>query len=249
MKYNTTQDRHPTLRFEDMPAQDRPYEKCLSHGCGSLSDRELLANILRCGIPGINSLEVADRLLAAAGETSANGLCGLMQLSLPELRKIAGIGKVRAMQLQCIGELSRRIAAAQARPRLSFTDPSSIALYYMEQLRHEPQEMLMAMMLDSKMHLLSESMLSKGTVNASLITPREVFVEALRIGAVSLILVHNHPSGDPTPSRSDLELTRRVRLAGEMVGIDLTDHIIIGDKDWVSLHQEGFFCLDMSQEF
>ena len=153
--------------------------------------------------------------------------------------KVNGIGKVKAVQLKCIGELSKRMASAAARPRLSFNDPVTIARYYMEHLRHEEQEMLIVMLLDGRNHLLGEQTISKGTVGATLITPREVFVEALKFHAVSLILVHNHPSGDPSPSECDVEITERIYRSGELIGVKLQDHIVIGDQKYVSFREQG----------
>ena len=117
-------------------------------------------------------------------------------------------------------------------------DPSSIAAYYMEQLRHEEQELVLCMMSDVKGHFLGDKVLTRGTVTGSLVTPREIYLEALRYHAVSLILIHNHPSGDPSPSESDILLTRRVQEAGNVIGISLLDHIIIGDKRFLSFRQQ-----------
>ena len=143
------------------------------------------------------------------------------------------------MQLKCIGELSKRIACAAARPALCFQNPDSIAAYYMEQLRHQEQEVMICMMLDNQNHLLNDIVLSKGTVNATLITPREVYLEALRYHAVSLILIHNHPGGNPAPSQCDRQVTERIFKAGEMLGISLLDHIIIGDHRYISFREQG----------
>ena len=155
--------------------------------------------------------------------------------------KSHGIGKVKAIQLKCIGELSKRMATAAAKPELSFQHPVTIAKYYMEQLRHEEQELLYCMMLDGHNHLTGEHLLSRGTANATLITPREVFVEAVKYHAVNLILVHNHPGGDPSPSQADLEVTSRIYQSGELLGIHLLDHIIIGDHRYISFREKGIF--------
>ena len=177
-----------------MPDYQRPYEKCLREGEQSLSDRELLAVILRCGVQGSSSLTLADKILNLSKQTGYSGLLGLFHISMQELMKIHGIGKVKAVQLKCIGELSKRMATAAAKPELSFHHPVTIAKYYMEQLRHEEQELLYCMMLDGHNHLSGEQLLSRGTVNATLITPREVFVEALKYRAVNLIIqVVIHP--------------------------------------------------------
>lgn len=225
--------------MKDIPEQERPYEKCIREGEQALSDSELLAVILRCGTRGKNSLALANDILKHMQESSYPGLPGILHSSLAELEKIHGVGKVKAVQLKCIGELSKRIAAAAAKPSLCFHHPDSIASYYMEQLRHQEQEFMICMMLDNRNHLLAERMISKGTVNATLVTPREIYMEAVRCHAVNLILVHNHPGGDPTPSPCDREITERIRQSGELLGISLLDHIIIGDHRYISFKEEG----------
>ena len=222
----------------------RPYERCLTYGAAVLSDRELLAVILRSGVIGKNALDVADGILQAMDGGSYKGLTGLLHASTKDLMKIEGIGKVKAIQLKCIGELSRRIASASARQSLTFSQPSTIADYYMERLRHEEQECVIVMMLDSRNHLMGEPVLSKGTANASMITPREIYIEALRYHAVSIILVHNHPSGDPSPSLCDIELTECAASAGQTLGIRLLDHIIIGDHRYMSFREAGITGLE-----
>lgn len=225
--------------IKDIPESERPYEKCMRDGESTLSDSELLAVILRSGTRGKNSLNLANEILNHMEHSSYPGLLGILHSSLSDLKKIHGIGTVKAVQLKCIGELSKRISCAAARPNLSFQNPDSIAAYYMEQLRHQEQEIMICMMLDNQNHLLNDTILSKGTVNATLITPREVYLEALRYHAVGLILVHNHPGGNPVPSQCDREVTERIFRAGEMLGIGLLDHIIIGDHRYVSFREEG----------
>lgn len=228
-----------TYTMKELPETERPYEKCLSQGAGALSDGELLAVILKTGTRGSSSLHLANEILKYLQNSSYPGLVGLHYISLEELTKIHGIGRVKAIQLKCIGELSKRIATASARSTLSFNNPVTIAQYYMERLRHEEQEHMICVMLDSKNHLLGEQVLTKGISNATLITPREVYLAALQYHAVNLILVHNHPSGDPTPSKCDLEVTERIFDAGEMLGIALLDHIIIGDHKYISFREQG----------
>ena len=226
-----------SVTMKELPPEERPYEKCLRNGPESLSDPELLAVIIRTGSRQENSLSLSKRVLEMDG---GDGLLGLLHRSLPELMEIPGIGPVKAVQLLCIGELSRRIwRQAASGEELSFHSPQAIANYYMEEMRHREQEELRAMFFNTKQVLIKELLISRGTVNASLATPREIFIEALRYRAVSLILVHNHPSGDPSPSREDVAFTKRVRLAGEMVGIALLDHIIIGDNAFLSLKERG----------
>lgn len=226
--------------IKKLPEWERPYEKCIREGAGALSDSELLAVIMRSGTKGRSSVALANEILNQTKTSSYPGLLGLLHSSVSDLMKIHGIGKVKAIQLKCIGELSKRIAASAARTQLRFDQPITIAKYYMEKLRHEEQELMVCMMLDSKNHLLGEQILSRGTVNATLITPREVFVEALRYHAVCLILIHNHPSGDPTPSKCDMEVTERMRRAGELLGIRVLDHLIIGDQKYFSFREQGF---------
>lgn len=226
--------------IKDLPMTERPYEKCLKEGVSSLSDGELLAVILRTGVKGSNSLYLANEILNFLQNSSYPGLVGLHYISLEELTNIHGIGRVKAIQLKCIGELSKRIATSSAKSELCFNDPMTIARYYMEQLRHEEQEIMICMMLDTKNHLLGEQILTKGISNATLITPREVFMAALKYHAVNLILVHNHPSGDPLPSSYDLDMTDRIKTAGEMLGIQVLDHIIIGDHKYTSFREQGY---------
>ena len=225
--------------IRELPESSRPYEKCLQWGPSVLSDSELLAVILRNGVQGTNSLVLADQILSLTKDTSYPGLLGLLHMSIPDLMKVNGIGKVKAVQLKCIGELSKRMASAVARPRLSFNEPITIAKYYMEHLRHEEQEVLIVMLLDGRNHLLKEETISRGTVNGTLITPREIFMEALKYHAVAVVLVHNHPSGDPTPSECDREITERVYTSGELLGVKLLDHIVIGDQKYISFREQG----------
>ena len=150
-----------------------------------------------------------------------------------------GVGKVKAVQLKCLAELAARMAKASAGERLCFGTPATIADYFMEELRHKEQEHLIALFLNTKNKLLREKLMFKGTVNASIISPREIFLEALEVHAVQLVLVHNHPSGDPSPSLEDIRVTRRISKAGELLGIQLLDHVIIGDRCYSSLRERG----------
>ena len=224
-------------KIKELPNEDRPYEKCAAQGPEALTDAELLAVMLRTGTRGENSLELAKRLLT---QCQPEGLLGLMHLSLPELMELRGIGRVKGIELLCVGELSRRIWKSVARDNVpAFTDPARIAGYYMEDMRHMEQEELRLMMLNTKNTLIRDSLIFRGTVNLSVASPREIFIEALRYQAVSLILVHNHPSGDPEPSRADIALTRRVAEAGQMIGIYLQDHVVIGEHSYVSMKERG----------
>ncbi|MCI6887112.1 MAG: DNA repair protein RadC [Lachnospiraceae bacterium] len=226
------------IKIKDIPNDDRPYERCLREGPEALSDAELLSIIIRTGSREDNSLELASKVLAL--NYPKEGILGLLHLSLPELMTIKGIGKVKGTQLLCIGELSRRIWKRRAMEEtLVFQNPESVAAYYQEDMRHKTQEQFHVMMFNSKQVLIRDTLLSKGTVNASLAAPREILIEALRYQAVTMILVHNHPSGDPEPSKEDILLTKRIKEAGEWIGIPVLDHIIIGDNSFVSLKERG----------
>lgn len=220
-----------------MPLQERPYEKCLEYGAQYLTDAELLAVIIRTGTRGENSVELATRVLEFSKKEK--GILGLQHFSVVELKKIKGIGTVKAIQLACIAELSKRMAKARLKEKVSFTSPEEMASYFMEEMRHKEQEELYVLMLDGKNRLIHYVSLFKGTVNASLVSPREIFIEAMRYQAVSVAFLHNHPSGDPSPSIEDVRITRRLRDVGDLVGIPVIDHIIIGDTKYVSMKERG----------
>lgn len=228
---------HIKKTMKDIPLQERPVEKGLQYGVNSLTDSELLAIIIRTGSRGESSLELARRILYR--ENNQGSLLTLKKFTLDELLQIRGIGKVKALQLLCIGELGRRISKEKAEAGLSFQTPETIARYYMEDLRHNTKEQLLLLLLNTKSRLLGERVISVGTVNTSLISPREIFIEAIKAEAVNIILLHNHPSGEPAPSREDVLVTKRILEAGEYIGIHLLDHIIIGDQKYVSLKESG----------
>jgi DNA repair protein RadC len=227
------------MKMKDMPQEDRPYERCFREGPEVLSDAELLSIIIRSGSRESNSMDLARQILAL--HTPKEGILGLLHVSLPEMMKIQGIGKVKAIQLLCIGELSKRIWRSKAFAREQiFSDADMIARYYQESMRHLEQEQTHIMLFNSRQVLLREMCISIGSVNAASAGPREIFIEALRYQAVSVILIHNHPSGDPEPSREDILLTQRVLEAGRFLGIPLLDHIIVGDGRYISLKERGY---------
>ncbi|WP_077610808.1 RadC family protein [Clostridium sp. Marseille-P2415] len=226
------------ITMKDIPVDERPYEKCLKDGPEGLSDAELLSIIIRTGSREDNSLALAQKILAL--NYPKKGILGLLHLSMPELMQVKGIGRVKGAQLLCIGELSRRIWKRSALSEAAaYHKPLDIVNYFVEDMRHREQELVFIMLLNTKGALIRDVMISQGTVNTSVVSPREIFIEAIKYHAVSLVLVHNHPSGDPSPSREDLSLTRRVKEAGELIGIQLLDHIIIGDNSYISLKERG----------
>ena len=215
-----------------------PYEVVKEYGAEELDDKELLAVFIRTGTRKQNAVEVADRVLNSFPERNLLGLC---HIPWKELMKSPGIGEGIAILRKCLAERARWISRMEARTGLKFDQPGTIWQYYKESLRHEEREKVILIMLDQKLQMLSDAVLSIGTVRESIVSPRELFLLALKEKAVQIMLVHNHPSGDPTPSRADLAITRRVQMLGAMMEIPLTDHIIIGDKTYCSLREKGYF--------
>lgn len=213
-----------------------PYERFLRFGPENLTESELLAIILRTGTKEMNAEELAKQVLSLA-KYPREGLLGLYDVTLDELMQIKGIGMVKAIKLKSLTELSMRISRASAKEGLLFTDSSTVADYYMEMLRHLNTECVILVCLDGKGQLIREKKLSDGSVKMSLISPREIFIEAIQCRAVNMLLIHNHPSGDPTPSRIDRELTANLKEMGDKMDIPLLDHIIIGDNRYVSFRE------------
>ena len=212
-----------------------PYEKVLRYGTSCLTDAELLAVIIRSGTRSCNCVEIARTLLDSAGQM---GLLGLKHMNINDYCQIEGIGTVKAVMLMCIGELSSRIAKASMGHKIKFAYASDIAAYCMEEMRHLEQEKFTLLLLNNKCELIHEVTLSMGTVNYTCVSTRDIFIHALRHNAVHFILVHNHPSGDPKPSTEDIDTTMTVKKAGELIGISLIDHVIIGDNRYVSFKEE-----------
>ncbi|MEG1947485.1 MAG: DNA repair protein RadC [Lachnospiraceae bacterium] len=226
-------DTHITMK--EMPDSEKPYEKCFHYGAQILSDAELLAVILRTGNRNMTSIQVAQILLCQ----KEKNLLNLVHMNMEELQRIPGIGQVKAAQLKCIAELSVRIAAASRIGQVTLCEPRTVAEYYMETLRHESKEKMLLSMFDAKSNLLGDEIISVGTVKSSLVSPREVFLKALEYKAVHIVLLHNHPSGDPTPSEADKQVTKRMASCGSLLDITLADHIIIGDNRYISFRENG----------
>lgn len=214
-----------------------PYEKFKKLGPKALTERELIAIILRTGTREKDVLELAGEVLALS-KTPREGLLGLYDVTLEELMGIKGIGEVKAVMLKCLTELSMRISRAKTGERPVFNSPNLVAQYFMESLRHKETECVLLACLDTKGRLLCEKKLSDGSVRMSFVSPRQVFLEALHVRAVNIILVHNHPSGDPTPSRMDKEITHNLYELGQMMDILLLDHVIIGDNCYYSFKEQ-----------
>lgn len=214
-----------------------PYEKFIARGPGALTEAELLAVILRTGTKDCPALALAQKVLSLARGRDM-GLNSLHHISLKELMEIPGIGEVKAVKIKCLTEFAVRMACERASKGLSFQSPPTVAEYYMEKMRHQEKEVILLLLLDNKLKLIEEYMVSLGTVRASLLSAREVFVEALKCRACYLMLLHNHPSGDPHPSTQDIEITQKIKEAGELMDIPLIDHMILGDNCYISLKEE-----------
>ncbi len=215
------------MRLKDIPAENRPRERFQKHGAHVLNDAELLAIILRTGTKNENIVDLCHRLLAKFG------LNALSQLSLNELESVAGIGPAKAMQIKAIFELNKRhkIAQISGKPLQCAED---VYEYSSQRLLSNDKEYLLAIYLDSKSRVVKDEIISIGTLNASLIHPREVFKSAIKESANSIIVVHNHPSGDSTPSEEDEKITECLFEAAEILNIPLMDHVIIGNENYYS---------------
>lgn len=213
-----------------------PYEKFLEFGGGSLTDAELLAVILRTGTPGEDTVSIARKILSLSRDGN-EGILGLYHLSIEELMSVKGIGKVKAIKLKCLAELSSRMSMRRAKDSLCFDKPVTVAEYYMESMRHIEHEEVLLIMLDGRNHLIADTVLGKGTAKSSPISSREVMLTALKHSAVYIMLLHNHPGGDPTPSPQDIEATKKVGMLSVIADIPLLDHIVIGDNCYYSFRE------------
>lgn len=224
------------ISIGELPRDERPYEKFVKFGEGALTDTELVAILLQSGTQDLSSLELARNVLLIREDIS---VLALYEKSFSELTRIKGIGRVKAMRLKCIAELSKRIHVAKMPQRSVFTSPKDTASYFMESLRHLKREQLIVAYFDGSGSLLSDEVISVGSINHTLISTREVFVRALQAQAVYMMLIHNHPSGNASPSREDILMTEEIKKAGELIGIPLLDHLIIGDREYVSFKESG----------
>jgi len=226
------------ITIKELLPDYRPDEKFVKYGADSLTSAELLAIILRTGSSECHSIELAQRILYDDKVKDEN-ILHIYDYETNDLLKIHGVGRVKALQIKAVAELSRRIAEAKTLPALKLSDPSSIADHYMERMRHLKNENVLLLRIDNACTIIKELCISKGTVNASVYSPREIFLEALRYEGSGIILLHNHPSGTPSPSEADINGSLNVRDAGKIIGIFLIDHIIIGDKAYFSFREEG----------
>lgn len=213
---------------------DRPRERLDALGSSALSDAELIALLLRTGNRGSSALAVATDLLDRHG-----GLQGLSRVSGRELGQSQGIGPAKSASLRAALEIGRRLAGRRLRAGAVIRSPSDVYHHFHPSLRDARQEQFLVILLDARHRVLRSELISQGTLTASLVHPREVFRPALRDAAAALVLVHNHPSGDPTPSAEDREVTARLASAGEILGVRVLDHIVVAERGFCSLREQG----------
>ncbi|OXS80534.1 RadC family protein [Domibacillus enclensis] len=224
-----------SMMIRDVPPHDRPRERMIASGPSSLSNHELLAILLRTGSKEESVLQLSNRIL-----NEFDGLRLLKDASIEEITAVKGIGSAKAIQLKAAIEIGRRIERLKYEDRFMIRSPEDAANYMMEEMRFLSQEHFVALYLNTKNQVMHKQTLFIGSLNASIVHPREVFKEAFRRSAASIVCLHNHPSGDPAPSREDIDVTKRLVECGKILGIDVLDHLIIGEKKYVSLKEKGY---------
>jgi DNA repair protein RadC len=226
-----------SMTIHDLPVAERPRERLQSLGVEALSAQEILALILGRGISGESVMITAQRLLSQFG-----GIKGIAAASLEELSQVRGIGIAKASQIKAAVELANRVEGySESVGKIPLKTPEDIAGLVQGRLKDKKKEYFLAILLDTRNQLIRTAEISVGSLDSSIVHPREVFKEAISASAASVIFVHNHPSGDTEASEDDIALTKRLAQAGEIVGIDVLDHIIIGGKSYTSLKRQGLF--------
>lgn len=223
-----------TLAIKELPEDERPRERLLKYGPEILSNAELLAIILRVGTREYSAIGLAEHMLGKFG-----GMKGIATADIEGLSSIKGLGMAKATQIKAMVELGKRLSATVSHSRTSIHSPQDIADLLMPELRDLAQEHFKGIFLNTKNEVLKIRTITVGCLDSSLITPRELFREAISCNSASVIVAHNHPSGDPTPSREDVEVSKRLIESGKIIGIEVLDHLVIGDGKWISLKERG----------
>jgi DNA repair protein RadC len=221
--------------IKDYPVQERPRERLVAEGPESLANHELIAILLRTGTKRMSALQLSHHIIQ-----QFEGLRYLKDATIGELTQISGIGTAKAVELLAAVEIGKRVSRLQFEERYAVRSPEDGAKYMMDDLRFLQQEHFVCLYLNTKNQILFKKTVFIGSLNTSIVHPREVFKEGFKRSAASIICFHNHPSGDPTPSKEDIEVTKRLVECGKLLGIDVLDHIIIGDKKYVSLKEKGY---------
>ena len=220
--------------IKQLPPDSRPRERLANLGAAALSDVELLAILLRNGTKNKSALALAQELLAKFGDVTA-----IARMKHGELKTMAGVGESKAAQILAAVEVGRRVLGNSQKPKTRLSSPKEVFDYLSAGMKGLVKEHFVAVYLDSKNRLIGQETVSVGTLDSSHAHPREIFSGAIAVGAKSVIVAHNHPSGDPTPSKEDIEITKRLQSAGRLLGIELLDHIIVGSESCVSMREEG----------
>ena len=222
------------MTIKKLPTFERPYEKAQMYGIENLSNSELLAIIIKTGTKEKTSVELAQEILSIEKGEKEN-IQFLQNLSIEELTKIKGIGKVKAIQIKAVFELNRRMSRPIEKTQIRIRTAENVAELLMNEMKYEKREKVKVLVLNTKNILLKVLDVSYGGTNSAIIEPKDVLSEPIKMGAPKIILVHNHPSGDPTPSKEDIELTKRIYNAAALLGIELLDHIVIGNQKYISI--------------
>lgn len=223
------------MKIKGLPNEERPREKMIYQGKESLSNAELLAVLLRTGTREKSALELASDILSM----NENGILHLEDCSMEELASIKGVGSAKACQVMAAIELGKRVAAYPRRKKAEIGRPEDIADLVMEKMRYYKKEHFCVLLLNTRGQVIEENEVSVGDLNGAMVHPREVFLQAVRRSAAAVALIHNHPSGDPSPSPEDVGITARLMESAEILGIKIVDHIIIGDGIYTSMKTEG----------
>ena len=218
-----------SIKMKELPISERPYEKLEMYGSNSLSNAELLAIIIKTGTREESSVTIAQKILKLNKEQKDN-LKFLQNISINELTKIKGIGKIKAIQLKAVAELNKRMSRPILDNKVKITCPQDVANLLIDELKNEKREIVKVLILNTKNIVDKILDVSYGTANLAIVTPKDVLAEAVKMEAPKIILVHNHPSGDPMPSKADMEFTDRLIAASKLLGVELLDHIVIGHE-------------------
>lgn len=222
------------IKMKELPLSERPYEKLEMYGAENLTNSELLAIIIKTGTKDETSVMLAQKILNL-NQNSNQDLRFLQDISIKELMTIKGIGKIKAIQIKAIGELTKRLSKPINNMKIKIKSPEDIANLFMQELRYEKKEIMKLVILNTKNIVQKIINISLGATNSASVEPKEILLEAIKCQATKIILIHNHPSGDPTPSQADYRVTDRIYECADIMGIELLDHVVIGDGKYESI--------------
>ncbi len=223
-----------TIKIKELPITERPYEKLELYGEKMLSNSELLAIIIKNGTKEYTAIDISNKILSRVN----NNLREIQDMSIDEFKNIQGIGKVKAIQLRAICELAKRMSRPINDSKIQIKNTKDVADLFMDELKYEKREIVKLVLLNTKNIIIKILDISYGGTSSALIEPKEILIEAIKVGAPKIIIVHNHPSGDSAPSLADFEITKRMEKASKIVGIQLIDHVVIGDGNYVSIFRK-----------